>query len=311
MSTETRGLPETTPPDAPLQSGGWIKRLLVGLWTTPAKFRIGLALILLLAVIALLEPVINDIRLDGRSPTSLGAFPRLAQPSLAHPLGTDVFGRDLLALQLVGLKYSLLVGFVAGLLATAVGVTVALVGGYIGARIDDALNMLTNAVIVTPALPVLMAVAAFAELDMVLLAFVLAFFSWPWPARVIRAQVLSLKERPFVEFAQVSGYGRIQIMFTEILPNLVPFIVVGFSFAVIGNIMAETGLRIIGLGPGDLVTLGLLLNWAMNVAALAQGLYAMVLGPTAALVLIFIALSLINVGIEERFNPRLKGVTGR
>jgi hypothetical protein len=79
----------------------------------------------------------------------------------------------------------------------------------------------------------------------------------------------------------------------------------------IGNILAETGLRLIGLGPGDLVTLGLMLNWAVNLGALAQGWYQMVLGPAGALIMIFVSLSLINVGIEERFNPRLKGVTGR
>jgi peptide/nickel transport system permease protein len=288
-----------------------VTRAWEGLHGTPLKFRLGLGILTLLVAIALVEPVVTDLRLGGRSATSIGTFARLQGSSLQTPLGTDIFGRDLLALQMIGLRYSLLVGFVAGALATLVGVTVALVGGYVGGRVDGLLNMVTNAVIVTPSLPILMAVAVFARLDMLLLAFVLAFFSWPWPARIIRAQVLSLRERPYVDFARVSGFGRFEIMYKELLPNLVPFVVVGFAYAVIGNILAETGLRLIGLGPGDLVTLGLMLNWAVNLGALAQGWYLMVLGPVGALILIFVALSLINVGIEERFNPRLKGVTGR
>jgi peptide/nickel transport system permease protein len=288
-----------------------VARAWQGLRGTPLKFRLGLGILTLLVAIALVEPVVTDLRLGGRSATSIGTFARLQGSSLQTPLGTDIFGRDLLALQMIGLRYSLLVGFVAGALATLVGVTVALVGGYVGGRVDGLLNMVTNAVIVTPSLPILMAVAVFARLDMLLLAFVLAFFSWPWPARIIRAQVLSLRERPYVDFARVSGFGRFEIMYKELLPNLVPFVVVGFAYAVIGNILAETGLRLIGLGPGDLVTLGLMLNWAVNLGALAQGWYLMVLGPVGALILIFVALSLINVGIEERFNPRLKGVTGR
>lgn len=287
-----------------------ITSAVAAVWRASPKLKLGLGLLAIILLIAIFEPAINAYRLDGRSPTELGQFGRLQPPSLQNPLGTDFFGRDLLALLFIGLRYSLLVGFLAGGLATMIAVVVALLGGYLGGWGDSVLSFFTNAILVTPSLPVLMAVAAFARIDIVLLAFVLAFFSWPWPARIIRAQVLSLRERPYVEFARVSGFGRFEIMFTEILPNLIPFIIVGFAYAVIGNILAETGLRLIGLGPAEVISLGLLLNWAMNIGALAQGRYLMVLGPTICLILIFIALSLINVGIEERFNPRLKGVTG-
>jgi peptide/nickel transport system permease protein len=285
-------------------------RAILAIWRASPRLKLGLALFVLIVAVAFFESIITDLRLGGIGATDLGTFPRLAPPSLQNPLGTDVFGRDLLALLMLGLRFSLLVGLIAGGLATAVAVLVALLGGYSGGTVDQLLNMLTNAILVTPSLPVLMAVAAFARIDLFLLALVLAFFSWPWSARIIRAQVLSLRERPYVEFARVSGFGRLGIMFGEILPNLVPFIVVGFAYAVIGNILLETGLRLIGLGPGDVISLGLLLNWAMTFGALAQGRFLMVLGPTVCLLLIFVALSLINVGIEERFNPRLKGITG-
>jgi len=285
-------------------------RAISNVWRASPRLKLGLAILLVLLAIALLEPIITHVRLGGIGPTELGTFTVLAPASLQNPLGTDVFGRDLLALLMIGLRVSLMVGLIAGGLATAVAVVVALLGGYSGGRVDQLLSMLTNAILVTPSLPVLMAVAAFTSIDLLMLAFVLAFFSWPWPARIIRAQVLSLRERPYVEFARVSGFGRFGIMFGEILPNLVPFIIVGFAYAVIGNIFAETGLRLIGLGPGDVISLGLLLNWAMTFGALGQARYLMVLGPVVCLLLIFVALSLINVGIEERFNPRLKGVTG-
>lgn len=285
-------------------------RAISAVWRASPRLKLGVALFLLIAALALLEPVITNLRLGGTGATELGTFARLAPPTLENPLGTDVFGRDMLALLMLGLRFSLMVGLIAGGLATVLAVLVALLGGYSGGKVDQLLSMLTNAILVTPSLPILMAVAAFAPIDLFLLALVLAFFSWPWSARIIRAQVLSLRERPYVDFARVSGFGRFGIMFGEILPNLVPFIVVGFAYAVIGNILAETGLRLIGLGPGDVISLGLLLNWAMTFGALAQGRFLMVLGPTVCLLLIFIALSLINVGIEERFNPRLKGVTG-
>jgi peptide/nickel transport system permease protein len=295
---------------APPQRVGPFRRLISGIWRASPRLKLGLTLFILLLALAFLAPIINHYRLEGRGPTALGTFSRLAPASLQNPLGTDLFGRDLLALLLIGLRFSLMVGLIAGGLATSVAVFIALLGGYSGGRIDYFLNMITNSILVTPSLPVLMAVAAFARIDLFLLAFVLAFFSWPLPARIIRAQVLSLRERPYIEFARVSGFGRFEIMFAEILPNLVPFIIVGFAYAVIGNILAETGLRLIGLGPGEVISLGLLLNWAMTFGALAQGRYLMVLGPTLCLILIFIALSLINVGLEERFNPKLKGVTG-
>jgi peptide/nickel transport system permease protein len=274
------------------------------------RLKVGIAILLLLVLIAVGEPILTDYRLDGRSPGELGMFDPNLPPSLDNPLGTDLFGRDLLAQVMIGLRFSLIVGFAAGFLATAFGVFVALFGGYSRGWVDDLLSMVTLAVLVTPSLPVLIALAAFAEFDLWTLTFALAFFSWPWPARIIRAQVLSLRERPYVEFARVSGFGRLRIIFAELLPNLVPFVVVGLSYAIIGSMLAETGLRLLGLGAGEVVSLGLLLNRAMGVGALARGDYPMVLPPMLCLVLVFAALSLINAGLEERFNPRLKGVTG-
>jgi len=270
----------------------------------------GLTILLIIVFLASFEPIINNYRLGGRKSTELGLFKKLLPPSYEHPLGTDHFGRDILALQLTGLKYSLMIGVTAGGIATLIAVVVATIAGYIGGKVDAVLNSATNAVLVIPSLPILMAIAAYVRMDLQLMSFTLAIFSWPWAARTIRAQILSLKERSYVELAKVTGLNEFEIMFTEILPNLVPFIGVGLSNAMIGAILAETGLRVIGLGPGEIPSLGLLLNWAMGFGALAQGYYQMVLAPAIFLILIFVSLNLINVGLEEMFNPRLKKITG-
>jgi peptide/nickel transport system permease protein len=260
--------------------------------------------------LAIFEPYINNHLLKGHSPTEFGLFPKLLPPSFEHPLGTDHFGRDILSLQLIGLKYSLIIGLLAGGIATLIAVVIATASGYLGGKVDRVLNAMTNSVLVIPTLPILLAIAAYVRMDLFMMSFTLAAFSWPWPTRVIRAQILSLKERPYVDLAKVSGLNSFEIMFFEILPNLMPFIGVGFANAIIGAMIAETGLRLIGLGPGDIPSLGLLLFWSMGFGAIAQGYYQMVLAPAALLILIFISLNLINVGLEEMFNPRLKKVTG-
>jgi peptide/nickel transport system permease protein len=273
-------------------------------------FRVGFFTLLFLTILAIFEPYINNHLLKGHSPTEFGLFPKLLPPSFEHPLGTDHFGRDILSLQLIGLKYSLIIGLLAGGIATLIAVVIATASGYLGGKVDRVLNAMTNSVLVIPTLPILLAIAAYVRMDLFMMSFTLAAFSWPWPTRVIRAQILSLKERPYVDLAKVSGLNSFEIMFFEILPNLMPFIGVGFANAIIGAMIAETGLRLIGLGPGDIPSLGLLLFWSMGFGAIAQGYYQMVLAPAVLLILIFISLNLINVGLEEMFNPRLKKVTG-
>ncbi len=135
---------------------------------------------------------------------------------------------------------------------------------------------------------------------------VLAFFTWPFPTRVIMPQIASLRERPFIDLARMTGQGSWSIMFREIVPNFLPFIVLGLTTSISGSIMAETGLRIIGLGPVQLVTLGQLINWTLYAGTLSQGYFAVALSPIILLVLVFVALNFVNFGLEEVYNPRLE-----
>ena len=292
---------------------GSFKRGLAGFSTIlrgSFKLKVGLTIFSLVAGVGILEPVINNYRLNGHSSISLGTYERLLPISIQHPLGTDYFGRDMLALVFTGLRYSLMIGFLAGGVATLIAVTIATIAGYKGGKLDAVLNSVTNATLVIPALPILMAITFYVRINLTLLAITLAIFSWPWATRTIRAQILSMKERPYVDLAKVSGLRDFEIMFKEILPNLLPFIGVGFSYSVIGTILAETALRMIGLGPGEIPSLGLLLNWSMTFGAIAQGYLHFVLAPMFLLMLIFVSLNLINIGLEEAFNPRLKKITG-
>ena len=275
------------------------------------KFIIGFILFIVLVSAAILEPTINGYRLEGHFSTEIGNYEVLLPASMTHPLGTDHFGRDVLALLFTGLKYSLLTGLIAGGLATAIAVVLATISGYKGGRAEAVITTITNSVLIIPSWPILAIIVLFVErVDLLLLAGLLAFFSWPWPSRQITPQIASLKARPFVDLARVSGFGDWAIMFKEILPNFLPYIVLGFSYSVAGNIIAETALRLVGLGPGNIASLGQLINWALYSGTLAQGYYVIAISPIILLVLIFVSLNLINIGLEEVYNPRLKKITG-
>lgn len=283
---------------------------LISLFVRSKTLKIGLSIFCLLLVLAILEPIINAYRLKGSGPLKIGLFDKYLPPSLEHPLGTDHYGRDEFSLLLAGLKYSLLIGIMSGGIATLIGVTIATVSGYFGGTIDHVLNGITNSWLVIPSFPILIVVAMYTRLDLALFCTVLAIFSWPWSARTLRAQILSMKERAYVDLAKVSGMNSYEIMFLEILPNIAPFIAAGFVNSIVGAMFSETGLRMIGLGPGEIPSLGLMLNWALVFGAMSIKCYNLLLAPAGTLILIFISLNLINIGLEEVFNPRLRKITG-
>ena len=273
-------------------------------------FDIGFSIITLFVALSLMEPIINSYILKGHGVLKPGLFEKYLPPSFEHLLGTDHYGRDVFALLLTSLKNSLLIGAISGGIATLIGIVIAMASGYLGGKVDDILNGMTNTVLVIPSLPILVAVAAYTRLNLILMCIVLSIFSWPASARMIRAQILSLRERPYIELAKVTGFNSFEIMFKEILPNIAPFIGMGLTNAIIGAIFAETGIRLLGLGPGEIPSLGLMINWALAFGALSLGHYHILLSPAITLVLIFTSLNLINVGLEEIFNPRLKKITG-
>jgi peptide/nickel transport system permease protein len=281
-------------------------------WRRSTYFRVGILLLALLIAIALLQPWLNDWLIGETDPISMGSFEDYLEPSADHLLGTDRWGRDVAALVVLGLRYSLLIAALAGVAATAIGIVTGFVAGYKGGRIDSVLRTFTDMVLVIPSLPLLVTLAAYIpRVNVLTMALLLAAFSWPFTSRVIRSQVLSLKERPYVDLAKTSGMRDSEIIFAEILPNLLPYLGVSLAISMGAAMLAEIGLQLIGLGPGNINTLGLMINWSIRWGALGLGKWPMVFAPILCLVLIFVALNLINIGLEQAFNPRLRAVTGQ
>ncbi|MDH5794831.1 MAG: ABC transporter permease [Candidatus Bathyarchaeota archaeon] len=275
------------------------------------KTMVGSVAFFSLIALAALEPSINYILLSGHSPTEMGLFERTLLPSFEHPLGTDATGRDLLSLVLAGLRFSMIIAVISGSVATLVAVSVAFLAGYKGGIYDHILRSVTDTILVIPIYPIAAIAAAYVRrIDLFTMSMFLAVLTWPWAARTIRAQILTLKEMVYVDLAKISGLSDYGIMFREILPNLLPFIVVGFGNALMGSLFIETGLRLIGLGPTEIMTLGMLVNLLINWGFLSLGRYSPIVVTTFLLVLIFVSVNLLNIGLDEVFNPRLKKVTG-
>jgi len=275
------------------------------------RLLVGIIIFAILLLTAVFETPINRARIGDHLSTEVGIFDMNMPATGAHPLGTDSNARDELALLVTGLKNSLVIGFIAGCIGTGLALLLATLAGYVGGRTEATITAVTNSVMIIPSLPVLAIISTFVfRPNIIFLAIALAFFSWPVPTRVIMPQIRSLRERPFVDMARVNGYGSWSVMFLEIVPNFLPFLVLGFVSAISNSILAETGLRLLGLGPATAVSLGQLIQWTLYSGTLAQGYYLIALSPIVLLILIFVSLNLINFGLEEVYNPRLKKITG-
>jgi peptide/nickel transport system permease protein len=275
----------------------------VNLFRESGKFRIGVFITLLLIVIALLEQPLLQWRIGDTDPMEVGAFGIFLDPDSKHWLGTDRFGRDVVGLVLIALPVSLTVAFLAGLLSTVLGVIVGFVAGYKGGRVDSVLRTITD-----PTLPLIIILAANTRnLGSVKLALVLALFSWPVAARVIRSQVLSLRERPYVELSKMTNLSDREIIVGDILPNMAPYVAIGFAQASVGSAFALVGLTVLGLGPSSQMDLGRLISEALGYGVISLGKELIFVVPVVLLILLFLGLALISQGMEEFFNPRLRG----
>lgn len=285
-------------------------KFLASCWRTNGKFRFGVIVLGLMVIISLIGPLIYMPFTHGVNPARPGTFPRWLPFSIQHPLGTEGNGRDLMAEYLSGLATSLEIGFISGVVATTLGILVGFVTGYKGGWIDAILTLIANMWLVIPSYPVLVALAmVMPGLSIISMALILALFSWPYAARTIHAQIVGMKQLSYIEMAKVSGQGDLAIIFTEILPNLVPYLFMGFAFSTVGAMVAEVGLEVIGLGPSNIVTLGLMINFANQWSAVGRGHWEMLIIPVGLLVLIFMAITMVNRGMEEHINPRLQTKT--
>ncbi|GAD01864.1 ABC transporter permease [Agarivorans albus] len=228
-------------------------------------------------------------------------------PSAEYIMGTTRNGRDVFSQVLFGARKSLTVAITAGIIAMSIAVAVGVSSGYFGGKIDEWLNFITNVFLVFPQLPLLIVLAAFlGQVGSLVITVLLGVTSWPWGARVIRAQTMAIRNKEFIISAEVMGESKLRIILVEILPNLVSIVFGGFLGTVIYAMGSEAGLGILGLGDATEVSWGSMLYWAQVSSSLYTGAWWEMLVPALALAFTGGALALINMSIDQVSNPKLK-----
>jgi peptide/nickel transport system permease protein len=302
------------PPEAPggaasLSPGGasavpgplrFVGRAIRTIWSN-GKARAGLIMLGLFICMAVFAPFIAP-----HSPTAT-SFTPYSGPSSTNWFGTTGNGQDVFSQLIYGSRVSLLVGFIAGGLATLVAVTLGLIAGYRPGVIDEVLGFVTNLALVIPALPLMIVLAAYLQGHSVwTIVLVVAFTSWATGARVIRSQTATLRTRDFVTSAVFSGERLLRVVFREILPNMTSLVAASFFAAATAAVLAEASLEFLGLGNPATVSWGTILYAAEQQNALLTGQWLMVLAPGLAIALLMMSLTLINFGIDALSNPRLR-----
>ena len=262
--------------------------------------------VILLAILTLFV-VIGHFVVDIDKARALSVRP-LQEPSWQYPFGTDRQGRDLLAVMVAGTPLTLRIGFIAGFLGVGVGAVLAFTAAYYRGITDTIIRGIADIGLTVPGLLVLIiiAVSIKGSLTVNQMAIVVASLAWLNPTRTIRAQVLSLRERGYVEIARMSGVSGPGIIFTELMPNLLPYLAATLVNAVSSAILASIGLEVLGLGPIDSPTLGMTLYWVNFNAAMINGWWWWWTAPTIIIVMVFLGLYFLTVGLDEIANPRLR-----
>ena len=233
--------------------------------------------------------------------------PLASPPDSVYWFGTTTFGQDVFAQFVYGLGATFIVGVAGGGIAAVIGVTVGFVAGYRGGLVDEILNMLTNVVLVIPTIALLLVATAFLQArGMGVEALFIGLTSWPWAARAIRAQTFSLNSREFVDLARISGVPGRKIVFGEIAPNMSSYLFMTFILLFGGAILIAATLDFIGLGPTEGVSLGLMMYNSVAWGALQLELWWWFIPPGVGITAIVGSLYVMNVGLDEIFNPRLR-----
>jgi peptide/nickel transport system permease protein len=236
------------------------------------------------------------------------SVPALQPPSWKYPLGTDRQGRDLLAVMVAGTPLTLWIGFVAGFIGVGVGALLAFAAAYYGGALDTAIRSIADIGLTIPGLLVLivLAVSLKGSLTVNQMALVVALLAWLNPTRTIRAQVLTLRRRGYVEIARLNGMSGPEIIFFELMPNLLPYLAATLVGSVSAAILASVGLEVLGLGPVESPTLGMTLYWVFFNAAVINGWWWWWTAPLAVILIVFLGLFFLTMGLDEIANPRLR-----
>ncbi|MCD6551431.1 ABC transporter permease [Thermotoga sp.] len=267
-----------------------------------ARFRFGFIVFVILVGLSVLS------FFSPYNPYLWNQVPRDLPPQWPHILGTNSMGQDIFWKLTFAVRNSLIMSLIAGLVSRVIAIIIGMIAGYKGGTTDRVLMFLSDSFLVIPLFIIIVLVATMVRgrLSLPMLGLLLGIFGWAWDARVIRSQVLSLRERDFTYTALLSGSSAFSIAFKEYLPFLIPLI-----FAtLIGNmswaIGMEITLAILGVSNLDIPTLGTMLQWSINYQALLLGYWWWVLTPVVTSIFLFIALYLISISISEYLDPRMR-----
>jgi len=265
------------------------------------KFVIGAAAIIVMLALVMIYPLVN--RHDPLEMVALAFQP----PGNGYILGSDNFGRDIFLELMYGIKTSIKVGLIAGVCATVIGLVIGLASGYIGGLWDNLLTSVTNIFIVIPSFIILILVSvSINSRSSLVTALIIGLTSWPWTARAVRAQTTSLRNRDHVNIAKISGHSTPRIIFFEILPYIASYVVMAFVLQTASGILSEASISMLGLGPYNTISLGILLNWALVFEAPVAGAWWAFIPAAFSIAVITFSLYMMNTGMDEIFNPKIR-----
>ena len=268
---------------------------------------LGVGLVILLFL--LLLSTVGQLFVDPDTAYAL-ARPINKPPSAEYPFGTDSQGRDLLASIVVGTRMTLTIGMIAGAIGLGVGTVFGFITGYFGGILDTVIKFFVDVLMTIPSFLLLIMIASSVpnpdEMTTIQMGLILSIVSWVQPTRAIRAQVMSMRERAFVMMAKLSGMSGMEIIFKELMPNLMPYLAISLAGAVNGGILGSLGLQTLGLGNLRDPTLGMTIYWLRYYNAFLRGMWWWIVEPVAIIALVFIGFLLVSIGLDEFANPRTR-----
>jgi peptide/nickel transport system permease protein len=237
------------------------------------------------------------------------AAPYDQPPSREHLLGTDSQGKDLMAVLIMGTGMTLQIGAIAGAIGLGIGTFLGFTSGYYGGAVDSIVTSVVDIVLTIPGFLILILVASLlkgSKLKVAHMGLIVSIVSWAGPTRRIRSQVLTMRERPFVMMAKLSGMSGMEIILKEMVPNLMPYLAMSLATSVYGALMASLGLEALGIGSRREPTLGMTIFWMRHYGAFLREMWWWIAGPVTVIILILTSLTLISFGLDEIANPRVR-----
>ena len=279
-----------------------LRRSVAGATALSQRFWFSVMMLVLLLGFGFLGPTI----LDRPDPLKIvgGLYDA---PSATAWLGTDNFGRDVFTQLMYGTRTSLIIGCIAGAVATLIGLLIGTDAGYKGGWIEEMLMAFTNVVVTIPSIVILILLSiAISTRSIFTMGLIIGVTSWPWTARAVRAQASSLRTREHVDIARLSGAGTLSLIIGEIIPYMLSYVVMAFVLQLSSGILQEAALSMLGLGPNGVISLGIMLFWALLWESVRTGAWWAFVPPTIFLTLIAFLLLLLQASLDEIFNPRLR-----